>query len=358
MREDDSVDLPGACGGHSWVDANDSQFPFSDIGENHAAVSDALQLCPPSYFAPMNGAADTPSQLLFADAEHNHYWQTDQLTSIPPTASPLLDFSSVSAASPSLYSMLSGWPTMQSCPLSPQNPNLPDTSPHCTCLSYLYLCLSHLSSLSPSPISQHTLCSLFVAAKTARDVIRCDICPKRFATGMQNVMLLGTLLTVIADSWLRVSQWNAEELGKLTAPPAYVASLMESLNPAESWNAWLRQTVRNAVIGGPVDQAGRAQCSDSPDLLSLIEEVEARQRKWHSDAASQSRGQPQMLQNAQPGDTPFGDDERFSYLGNPGSGGQPWDERDFLCLRVVGSARKAISRFGFESYENSDGLGS
>lgn len=162
-------------------------------------------------------------------------------------------------------------------------------------------------------------------------------------------MLLGTLLNVVADSWLRVSQANAEELGKQAAPPPYVASLAESPNPMESWNAWLRQTVRSAVIGGPADQAGRVQCSESPDLLSLIKEMETRQRKWHSGEIPHPLDQPPYPQ-------PSGTASSDSHSGNPVAWAESSDEKDLLCLRVVGSARKVISRLNFEPHEYPDGM--
>lgn len=93
-------------------------------------------------------------------------------------------------------------------------------------------------------------------------------------------MLTGTLLNVVADTWLRVSKADPVELGRQTAPPAYISSLTQSSNPAEGWKQWLRLTVRSAVIGTPFD-IGRIRCPDSPDLLSLITEFEERQRRWH-----------------------------------------------------------------------------
>lgn len=356
IREDEDISTSsGVLETESWTNMNDKQFPF-DSENNTAVTSDTVQPCHPSYFTPMDRPPGTFPDLLSANNEHNHYWQTEQLTSVPETATPWPDFASVSAASSSLSMMPSDLPEMQTYPLSPPNSDSPDTSAQCTCLSYLYLCLSHLSSLTPFPISQHTLCSLFIASKTARHVIRCEICPKRFATGMQNVMFLGTLLNVIADTWLRVSQTNAEELGRQAAPAPYVASLMQNSNPLERWRAWLRQTVRSAVIGGPIDEAGRSQCSDSPDLLSLIKEMEARQRNWHSSETSHPLHQSQHFQSAN-GQSPTNDN--FGAIGHWEAADAQRDacnEKDLLCLRVVGSARKVISKFNFEPYEYPDGV--
>ncbi|RJE24754.1 C6 finger domain protein [Aspergillus sclerotialis] len=176
---------------------------------------------------------------------------------------------------------------------------------------------------------------------------------------MQNVMFLGTLLNVVADTWLRVSQTNAEELGRQAAPAPYVASLMQSSNPLERWRIWLRQTVRSAVIGGPIDEPGRCQCSDSPDLLSLIKEMEERQRKWHSNETSHPLYQSQQPQSAN-GQSPtrgsFGVNGSPNHLDDADTQGDACNEKDLLCLRVIGSARNVISKFNFEPYEYPDGM--
>lgn len=354
LREDDSVGLSEVAGSDTWPDTNDNQFSSFDYGNNTVGASEVHQLCPPVYFASMNRTPETPSHLLSTDDGHRHSLQPDQLTSIPATAGPWPDFSSVSAASSRLSLMPPDLSALQAFPLSPPSSDPPDTSTHCTCLSYLYLCLSHLSSLSPFPISRHTLCSLFIASKTARDVIYCEVCPKRFATGMQNIMLLGTLLNVIADCWLCVSKADAQELGTQAAPPDYVTSVMQGPNPDETWRSWLRQTVRNAVIGGPIIQSGRTQCSDSPDLLSLIKEVEERQRRWHSgeDVHPMHRASnPLMFGNG-----PSGSDDQCDSLAASDVGKEDFHERDLLCIRVVGMARQVISKFNFEPHEYPDGV--
>ncbi|KAI9928541.1 hypothetical protein MW887_001755 [Aspergillus wentii] len=202
--------------------------------------------------------------------------------------------------------------------------------------------LQDMQSLPMTPSSNTDSTDSSNAQCTSRDVIRCEACPKNFATGMQNVMFTGTLLNVVADAWLRVSKADAVELGKQAAPPSYVTFMAQkSHNPAESWAKWLRGTVRSAVIGGSTEQAGRVQCSDSPNLLSLIKEMEARQRKWHSGKDSHP------LHRSPASDQSDGDSCSPS---------QEADERDLLCLRVVGSAREVIAKFKFEPSEYPDGV--
>lgn len=339
MREDEDVEFGDIQGNYEWADLGNGQFSPLELGDNSITAPDTFGLCPPVYFAPFRMPHAFPDLLSMNDS-HNHSWLTQNagtLDPLPSTASPWPDFSSVSAATASPFTGSSGLTDMQSPCSSQSNPVNP---PQCSCLSYLYLCLSHLSSLAPFPISHHTLCSLFIGAKTARDVIRCKECPKTWATVMQNVMFTGTLLNVVADAWLRVSKTDPVELGKQAAPPAYVTSLTQtSPNPAECWKKWLRQIVRNAVIGGPLDPTGRVRCSDSPDLLSLITEFESRQRRWHSDEDLISRLQPQSSSSPESHDSPESDPEKSC------------DEKDYLCLRVIGSVREVISKFNFEPHE-------
>jgi hypothetical protein len=158
---------------------------------------------------------------------------------------------------------------------------------------------------------------------------------------MQNVMFTGTLLNVVADAWLRVSKTDAEELGKQAAPPAYVTVINKnSPDPTAAWKEWLRQTVRSGVIGGPADPAGSVACSDSPSLLSLVQEMEARQRMWHLGRHPLARSDN-------------------SYAGpkqSPGTGSDPRDEQNWLCIRVAKSAREVIAKFEFEPHEYPDGV--
>ncbi|KAL4877200.1 hypothetical protein BJY04DRAFT_131926 [Aspergillus karnatakaensis] len=269
---------------------------------------------------------------LSTDDDHRHTWQLapgETMSSIPATTSPWPDFSSVSAAAPKPFTMPSG--------LTPPLTS-PDTSAsadqECSCLSYLYLCLSHLSSLKPFPISEHTVCSLYISARTARTVIRCPSCPTKFDTGLQNVMFTGTLLNVIADSWLRVSEANACELGNQVAPPAYAAAMNKSPDVKSAWEDYLRQLVRFSVIRGPMDSDAKTQCAiGAPSVLCLVEEMEARQRRWHASPDSHPLPPKQRL-NA-PSDA--------DHLNQ--------NEQDLLCIRVAKSARNVIAKFEFQSDE-------
>ncbi|KAF4268556.1 hypothetical protein LV164_001237 [Aspergillus fumigatus] len=295
-REDNDASVYEITDNGMWADIDDGGILTEEAGAEATAASDALRLCPPVYTAPMRMPQAFPN-LLSTDDSHNHLWQLESgrsLDPIPATTGPWPDFSSVTAATSSPFTLPSSLTLIDSPSVS-----------------------------SPS-------------SDGARAVIRCEVCPTSFALGMQNVMFTGTLLNVIADAWLRVSQADAEELGKLAAPPAYVASVTQnSPNPAEAWKDWLRQTVRSAITGGPADPAGQVKCSDSPTLLSLIEEMEARQHRWHRTRTVESPNEPGSC-------SPVSHEDHR--------------EEDMLCFRVIRSARDVIAKFEFAPHEYPEGV--
>jgi hypothetical protein len=101
-------------------------------------------------------------------------------------------------------------PTYHSAPF-PSLDTFPST-PACPCLPNLYLTLSTLSTIAAFPVSSHTLESLHTATRTAHMVLYCCVCPTKFRSGLQNVMLLGTLLHILADGWNRIRLAPPEEL--------------------------------------------------------------------------------------------------------------------------------------------------
>ncbi|KAJ5086344.1 hypothetical protein NUU61_007651 [Penicillium alfredii] len=321
----------------------DETSPYSlTIHPDQNTVADADHLCPQFFWQPGRVSSSPQSQpvpdLLAGEDDHNHTWRPDRLKNMNlpvfPSSSPWPDFSTVSEATAIPLPMPTSFPTMGTLPLSPEPISSDPATPKCTCLSYLYLCLSHISSLASFPVDSHTVCSLYIAARTIQDVIRCQSCPKVFATGVQNIMFTGTLLTVVADAWLRVYKSNAVELGIQTAPADYVTRVMQSADPTQGWEDWLRQIVRRAVIGGPAECAALGHCSDQPDLLSLIAEIENRQRRWH-----------------EPGQHPLwptkGDNCTTNSAGAHEQRGS-LDEKEHLCVRIVGSSRDIIAKFDFE----------
>jgi hypothetical protein len=351
-REDDtitSMDL----GSSALVENLNREWSSADF------VSDTLHLCPPVYL-------NRPRAEF--DASPNPQDQLHRLQPIAATATPWPDFATTSAAS-AMLSMDLGYSAPEIMPsLDPQ------ATPQCPCLSYLYLCLSTLSTLTSFPVSIQTINSLNTAARTAQSVIRCEICPRSFATGVQNVMMLGTLLSVTTDAWLRVSQADAEDLGRQIAPPPYQnAAAGDPQGAKTAWKRWLRQVVCHAVIGsylGPDACPQSVVCDLTPDLLSLIREMEYRQRRWHADGRSQYALRKenrystcQSASSSSKGTSP----DSMTYCTTDSSTEcnlnrtlteekQGLDERDMLCLKVIGAAKSVVEQFDFQPSEYPKGV--
>ncbi|KAJ5414826.1 hypothetical protein N7509_000160 [Penicillium cosmopolitanum] len=284
--DDEGPEYPTQTTNNIWPSPEETPPGAFAMPFESYATPDSHRLCPQLFWQTGAGASGhSPSSqpypdLLADDEQHNHSWRPERLKNpnvpVPISDSPWPDFSAVTEATATL-AMPFPTPTSNlldatSLPLTPPTSTSSDPAPP------MHI---HISSVASFPVNSHTICSLYIAARTARDVIRCESCPKVFATGMQNVMFTGTLLTTVADAWLRI--WNTDpvELGMQTAPPAFVSMALQSEDPAQFWSSWLRQIVRRAVVGGFLAAEAGTPCSIQPDLLSLIREVENRQRRWH-----------------------------------------------------------------------------
>ncbi|KAK2805991.1 hypothetical protein FQN50_006006 [Emmonsiellopsis sp. PD_5] len=301
-----------------------------------AGCLEGATMCPPVYGAHMMSNYDVrPGPFVTNGPIYGDHGSNQGQAQYSPPYQPLpSDYSEISLptlTSPSPPASLSTPPTTSGSSEYSQQP-----MPPCSCLSYLYLTLSSLSTLSSFPPSAQSLSTLYTAAKTARSVIYCEICPQAFHSGMQNLMLLGTLLNVIGDGWLRLSQMNAEELGKDTLSSSFFALLPSDPVEREArWKQWLNYVVRHAVLGGtltPQVDVVQSLCLESPSLVSLIEELEDRQRRFHASP------RPFMV------DYPMPPGGSHSHMEVDGQG----HERDHLCLHIAGTARKVIDRFRFE----------
>ncbi|CAI7645364.1 unnamed protein product [Penicillium palitans] len=348
--EDEGASCPALSFAEIWPSPVDSQQSPLGMSPSTVAFSDADHLCPQLFWRPgtqPNSPQPQSADQLSGYEDHDHTWSPDRLKQpnlgVPASSSPWPDFSAISKATamPMPFPAPPTFPPMHSLPLSPSTSISSDsTTSGCPCLSYLYLSLSHMTSISSFPVNSHTLCSLYIAARTARDVIRCQVCPKVFATGLQNIMFIGTLLTVVADSWLRVSQADPVELGMQSAPPDFVSEALQSPDPAQVWKTWLHDVVRRAVIGGSVGPGAMLACSWQPALLTMIMEIEARQRRWHEPGQHPLRGYNPLSTS---------DSARSEDQDDPA-------DKEFLCLRVVGNAREVIKRFNFDPSEYPEGV--
>ncbi|EED20275.1 C6 finger domain protein, putative [Talaromyces stipitatus ATCC 10500] len=346
----------------------EKEWTSADLGP------DTTLLCPQVYLSRYGGYLPSKDVLHF---DSSSLPQPPQLQPIAATIDPWPDFSTTSASA----SMLSNVPSSAA---------LGEDAPTCPCLSYLYLCLSTLSSLNSFSINRETTTSLCTAARTAQSVIRCEICPLRFATGMQNVMMLGTLLSVMADAWYKISLTDASTLGRELASPEFKQLVMNNKDPhAEelAWNHWLRRFLRRAIIGTPIDPKlcpPTAVHNITPDLYSLIRELEDRQRYWHavrishptnpfdtlrasygsvstppsststSDCSKESNADANSSSSSTANTT--GEGVSTALPPDPAEIHQNAQEHDYLCLKIVGAAKHVIKKFEFGPEEYPEGV--
>ena len=189
----------------------------------------------------------------------------------------------------------------------------------------MYLTLSTLATLSSFPVAHQTIITLQTAARTARSVLYCDVCPRKFQTGMQNVMLLGTLVTVLADAWYRVRRLSAEELrdgfGPTTSSPFPSAPAPDQLptdiskSPLRTirrceWLTFRHDLIRDNVfadVDTPIVPSGPEHPTSTPtrqaqtlpvepisppapgtSLLTLLDAMTRRQTHWHNPETATS----------------------------------------------------------------------
>ncbi|KXL48080.1 hypothetical protein M433DRAFT_63440 [Acidomyces richmondensis BFW] len=210
--------------------------------------------------------------------------------------------------------------------------------PSCACLSSMYLTLNTLQQLDQFafPFALHPLRE---AMQTSSEVLRCEQCPRRFITAIQNTQLIGTLLMSIAERFGRVIESINNEsiranlanetkkfrLADLNTSTSHLhtggigcaAAFSIDLSPAE-WRAMAKKVVR-AEVHGPSD--GNTCCTY---LMGLTKQMEDRQEKWMG--------------------APIPHDFPLDSSGVP-IGGKHIPREDHLCLKLVAYCRKIIDAY-------------
>lgn len=184
--------------------------------------------------------------------------------------------------------------------------------PACPCLPNLYLTLSTLSTSSVYPVTSHTIETLLAAQKTAHSVIYCHICPQKFQSGSQNLMLSCTLLNVLADHWHRVRRCSPEDLKKgfgksdvninISGTQPFI-----SAREGQAWRSFVYTLIRAYVFGDkPIPNIPQSSPQTDASILGsperesthqtntigksvprefvlsfLIDAIRRRQRQWH-----------------------------------------------------------------------------
>lgn len=158
----------------------------------------------------------------------------------------------------------------------------------CSCLPSLYSTLSSFQSLPPPsfPFSMGILTS---AARVAQTACCCKQCSTQYASALQNLMLLSTLLPLIAHEYGKLLAYIDERASKggtvtfrmgekentrehaqrhtggADCPMAFDMELS-----TEEWRSMARKVIKQRVMG-PHDVS----------VLGVLNDLESRQRHWH-----------------------------------------------------------------------------
>lgn len=235
--------------------------------------------------------------------------------------------------------------------------NLPSV-PECPCLPNSYLTLSTLSTLSAFPVSSGTIDTLLSAHRTAKASLHCGVCPQKFQSGSQNVMLNSVLINVMADHWHRVRKATAQELktgfGSNNNGPDIGGgghSSSESMSVIEelAWRTFGYNLIRAHIFGDapvpqPPDAAYRRATpnyvSSPVTLLALLSTFERRQKQWHGQEQWTGEFPKRFSADLQRGYTAgmtLEDIEKCQQQAALETG-----DHDFLCLRIVDTGRRLV----------------
>ena len=182
-------------------------------------------------------------------------------------------------------------PSFQASQSSSNVEAIPNVTPNCTCIPNLYTSLSSFQSL-PSPSFPLTLGTLEKATTLARDVVRCEECPKTHVSALQNLMLLSTLLALIVNEYSRLlahideraareetitlrigERISTETMHLHIGTPDCPMGFNLELSGAE-WSKVARKAIKQAVVGSDL--------STRESFTGVIEEMEQRQHSWHA----------------------------------------------------------------------------
>ena len=172
----------------------------------------------------------------------------------------------------------------------------------CVCLPNLYSTLASFQSL-PEPSFPYSLGLLKNAVRLGHGVVLCQVCPTTYNTGVQNVMLLGTLVQLILNEYAKLLKHieqraaNEERIAfrfgehstsldsRHTGTPDCPMGINIDLS-GEEWQMLARKAIRQGVLGSS---------NKADSLVALIDAMKERQQTLHqrylSDTHSAGHGQ-------------------------------------------------------------------
>ena len=162
----------------------------------------------------------------------------------------------------------------------------------CSCLGNLYSILATFQSLPPASFP-FSISALKKATQRGYEAVRCQTCPLKFNTAVQNIMLLTTLLQMLINEYSKLirhieersssgekipyrigearSCFDQRHTGTLDCPMNITIDL-----DGEEWRMLAMKAVRQEVVGSGHDDV----C-----LRKVLEEMRKRQGFWHGNFA-------------------------------------------------------------------------
>ncbi|KAF2189498.1 hypothetical protein K469DRAFT_658388 [Zopfia rhizophila CBS 207.26] len=214
--------------------------------------------------------------------------------------------------------------------------NQPAEAP-CTCLSIMYLTLTDLQTMT-SFAFPGVVPTLRQAINTASLIMQCEKCPKEPFSAIQNVMTLSSLLSALAARFHKVLHEIDIEADRLERTGEKKPFRIGDTNPAlqhlhtgtpdcpmsfnieleaKDWRQLAKKALKTEVLGGG---------SNPTPLSTLLDQMEARQRRWHTDNT-----------NHEERARIFGSQNMCSAKGN-----------DATCLRMVNQVRGMVANMVWE----------
>ncbi|KAF7513363.1 hypothetical protein GJ744_009784 [Endocarpon pusillum] len=244
-------------------------------------------------------------------------------------------------------------------PFTPSPVDLP-----CTCLPDLCLALSNLSTLTSLPMNPNTIETLQTATRTGHSVLYCPKCPQKFQSSMQNLMLLATLLSGIADSWSHILRASPQDLARgFSIDPNVRTST--STDPANSrteteeaeWKLFAHYLIRQYVFGDApppgihlpgicpiLSSASSSACPSKPPLIilqNLCDAFERRQKTYHGLIAA--TGEFPRAHHSTEASATLGRVNCDKELRSKTSDATNHEKNDALCLRIVKGVRSTLA---------------
>lgn len=166
----------------------------------------------------------------------------------------------------------------------------------CTCLSLTYLSLTDLQTVPTFSFPQ-VIIPLRKAMSAISSLLHCPVCPNDPFSAIQNVSSLVSLFKAIIERFSKVLAEVDREAAHLSATGAKKPFRMGDNNPALAhlhtgtldcpmgFNVELEPGVWKKLVKGALRTEMHGGGSNPMPLERLLEDVEERQQRWHSDKA-------------------------------------------------------------------------